>query len=185
MTGPEQYRTHCESQTGRRHVWVSTSGCYLSPGLLNAWRRRDESTGWEAYLAIARDGFAPCCVGASINRSSRGMTADIRRSDRYRPPQPGASCGRPYSAWVLEFVELSEIRISPTVRAKIQGKHGLDDDDVLDACEDVIDLGWVYDEERGWRLFVEGWARTQMRICVILYPTADPAAWRLGTAFRG
>jgi hypothetical protein len=38
----------------RRHVWVDTSGGHQHPGLVIAWRRRDN--GWEAYVAVARDG---------------------------------------------------------------------------------------------------------------------------------
>ena len=37
----------------RRHVWVDTSGGHQHPGLVIAWRRRDD--GWEAYVAVARD----------------------------------------------------------------------------------------------------------------------------------
>jgi hypothetical protein len=38
----------------RRHVWVDASGGHQYPGLVIAWRRRDD--GWEGYVAVARDG---------------------------------------------------------------------------------------------------------------------------------
>ena len=38
----------------RRHVWIDASGGHKYPGLVIAWRRRDD--GWEAYVAVARDG---------------------------------------------------------------------------------------------------------------------------------
>jgi hypothetical protein len=40
----------------RRHVWVDGSGGYRQPGLVIAWRRREGLDGWEAYVAVARDG---------------------------------------------------------------------------------------------------------------------------------
>ena len=38
----------------RRHVWVDASGGHQYPGLVIAWRRRDDR--WEGYVAVARDG---------------------------------------------------------------------------------------------------------------------------------
>jgi len=38
----------------RRHVWVDAGGGHQYPGLVIAWRRRDD--GWECYVAVARDG---------------------------------------------------------------------------------------------------------------------------------
>ena len=39
----------------RRHVWVDASGGgHKYPGLVIAWRRRDD--GWEGYVAMAPDG---------------------------------------------------------------------------------------------------------------------------------
>jgi hypothetical protein len=40
----------------RRHVWVDVSGGHQEPGLVIAWRRREEFAGWEAYVAVVRDG---------------------------------------------------------------------------------------------------------------------------------
>jgi hypothetical protein len=41
----------------RRHVWVDVSGGYRRPGLVIAWRRRNES--WEGYVAVVREGSVP------------------------------------------------------------------------------------------------------------------------------
>lgn len=37
----------------RRHVWVDTGGGHKHPGIVIAWRYRED--GWEAYVAVARD----------------------------------------------------------------------------------------------------------------------------------
>ena len=43
-------------KTPTRHVWVDTSGGGQHPGLIITWRREDAAAGWEAYVAIVRDG---------------------------------------------------------------------------------------------------------------------------------
>ena len=43
-----------EDTPKRRHVWLDASGGHQHPGLVIAWRRRDD--GWETYVAVARDG---------------------------------------------------------------------------------------------------------------------------------
>lgn len=46
-------------QVKRRHVWVLGAGGYQRPGLVIAWRRTSDSSGWEAHVARAHgDGRA-------------------------------------------------------------------------------------------------------------------------------
>lgn len=40
----------------RRHVWVRIAGDLIYPGLVLAWRRTPDGTGWEAHVAVARTG---------------------------------------------------------------------------------------------------------------------------------
>ena len=49
----------------RRHVWVDVSGGYRCPGLVIAWRRRDES--WEGYVAVVREGSVLITWEAAAN----------------------------------------------------------------------------------------------------------------------
>ena len=65
------YATQCppmdHQSPKRRHVWVNTSGGHVYPGRLIAWRRDDESSGWEAYVIalIASIGlFSAWAVGS-------------------------------------------------------------------------------------------------------------------------
>ena len=45
-----------DSPGRRRHVWVDASGGGQHPGLVIAWRKTADRSGWEAYVAVARSG---------------------------------------------------------------------------------------------------------------------------------
>ena len=78
---------------------------------------------------------------------------------------------------------IHEIEVSDHVRAKINSKHGVTEDDVLDACDNIVKAGWIEDPQRGPRLLIEGRTPSGRTIRLILYPV-DPekGTWRLGTA---
>lgn len=78
---------------------------------------------------------------------------------------------------------IHEVEVSDHVRAKINSKHGVTEDDVLDACEDIVTAGWIEEPERGPRLLIVGRTASGRTIRVILYPVdPDAGTWRLGTA---
>lgn len=77
------------------------------------------------------------------------------------------------------------IYVSPTVNAKINSKHGLNVDDVWAVSQNVTRSHWVYDEQRGRRLYVQGYTEYGNPAIIILYPTGDPGYWNLGTACQG
>jgi hypothetical protein len=81
--------------------------------------------------------------------------------------------------------DIREVYISPAMNAKINDpNHQLTADDVLHACWKRTHSSWAYDEERGWRLYVEGRTEFGVPVIVVLYPTTEPGLWNLGTARR-
>lgn len=75
--------------------------------------------------------------------------------------------------------------ISPAMNAKINDpNHRLTADDVLHACWHPRYTAWVYDDERGQRLYIEGTTEFGAPVIVVLYPTSEPGLWNLGTARR-
>jgi hypothetical protein len=78
-------------------------------------------------------------------------------------------------------VDLREINITPAVRAKIGSKHGVTTDQVLAACTNVIRTAWRSDE-RGRRLYLEGYTEEKQILFVVLYPAAHPGRWNVATA---
>jgi hypothetical protein len=77
------------------------------------------------------------------------------------------------------------VYISPAMRAKINDpNHRLTVDDVLHACWHRKFTRWIYDEERGWRLYIEGTTEFGKPVIVVLYPTTEPGLWNFGTAKR-
>jgi hypothetical protein len=81
--------------------------------------------------------------------------------------------------------DIREVYISPAMNAKINDpNHRLTADDVRHACLNRRHSRWVYDDERGWRLYVEGATEYGDRAIVVLYPTTEPGLWNLGTARR-
>jgi hypothetical protein len=79
-------------------------------------------------------------------------------------------------------VQIISVYMSPHVIAKINSKHGITADDVLDACQNPTRAGWHEDPERGRRLLVEGRNNHGRRVFAVLYPTAVLGIWNLGTA---
>ena len=82
-------------------------------------------------------------------------------------------------------LDIHSVYISDAMTAKIGSKHGLTQDEILDACWHRIREGWVYDDRRGWRLFLEGYNEHHRVVQVVLYPTAQDGHWNLGTAQYG
>ena len=80
-------------------------------------------------------------------------------------------------------VRIYVIEISDHVRAKINGRHGLTEDDVIDACERYEQA--VFDQDdRGRRLLLRGRTRSGRTVRIVLYPVDEAAGtWRLVTAF--
>lgn len=78
-------------------------------------------------------------------------------------------------------VDLREISITPAVRAKIGSKHGVTADQVLAACTNVIRTAW-HTDERGRRLYLEGYTQENQNLFVVLYPTDQPGRWNVATA---
>jgi hypothetical protein len=78
-------------------------------------------------------------------------------------------------------VDLREINITPAVRAKIGSKHGVTTDQVLAACTNLIRTAWRTDD-RGRRLYLEGYTEENRILFVVLYPTARPGLWNVATA---
>lgn len=80
-------------------------------------------------------------------------------------------------------VRIYYIEVTDPVRAKINGKHGVTEDDVADACQHA-ERAVLDEDERGRRLLVRGLTRSGRSIRVVLYPIDEEAGtWRLGTAF--
>lgn len=77
------------------------------------------------------------------------------------------------------------IYVSPTTSAKINGKHHVTEDEVREVCHRPINSTWVYDEERGRRLFLEGRTERGRVLLIVLYPTYQYGSWNLGTAYPG
>lgn len=82
-------------------------------------------------------------------------------------------------------LDVRRVYVSPKVRAKLGSKHGVTEDEALDACYDRRGARWIYDDERGWRLAIEGWNEHRRLIQVILYPTDEEGLWNLGSAQYG
>lgn len=80
--------------------------------------------------------------------------------------------------------DIRSVYISPAVNAKINSKHGVTQDEVLDACVRVVTASWIADE-RGRRLYIDGKTARGRRLLVVLYPTNDPSLWNPGTAYFG
>src|SRR5215216_6041593 len=82
--------------------------------------------------------------------------------------------------------EIREVIFSQAMIAKINNdQHRLTEDDVLHACSHRLrPPRWVYDEERGRRLYIEGKTEWGKSVIVVLYSTGEPGVWRLGTARR-
>lgn len=75
--------------------------------------------------------------------------------------------------------------ISDRMKAKINNAtHRLTADDVLHACWHPTYTSWVYDDERGWRLYLQGVTEFGQPVIVVLYPTQERGLWNLGTARR-
>lgn len=81
-------------------------------------------------------------------------------------------------------VDIRTIEVSDHVRAKINGKHGLSELDVMEACEMPLAAAWDADPERGDRLLIRGRTSSGRIIRIVLYPIdVTSGTWRLGTAF--
>jgi hypothetical protein len=81
-------------------------------------------------------------------------------------------------------VVIRVIEVSDHVKSKINSKHGVTEDDVVEACERYTEAVWDEDPERGRRLLVKGTTRSGRVVRVVLYPDEpDRGTWRLGTAF--
>ena len=80
--------------------------------------------------------------------------------------------------------DIRMIEVSDRVRAKINGKHQVSEQDVMEACEAPLAAAWDNDPERGNRLLVRGCTRSGRVIRIVLFPIdAQSGTWRLGTAF--
>jgi hypothetical protein len=85
----------------------------------------------------------------------------------------------------LQAVYIAEVRISPTVRAKLATKHQVTEQDVSEALvlTPLERAGWEHHRERGWRLLVTGKTADGRRLNAVLYPADEPdGTWWLGTA---
>lgn len=79
---------------------------------------------------------------------------------------------------------VESIEISAHVRAKINGKHGVSEDDVVHAVEYYRAAAWDHDDVAGTRLLVRGPTSSGRTLRVVLYPIDEEAGtWRLATAF--
>ena len=66
----------------RRHVWVDGAGGYRYPGLVITWRRTEDGTSWEAYVAHAQSD------GAALVTWEPASALHPVADDRYQPPPP-------------------------------------------------------------------------------------------------
>jgi hypothetical protein len=75
------------------------------------------------------------------------------------------------------------LEVSPWVEQKINAKHHVSIDDVLDACENVDAARWVEDDHAR-RLVLHGRTAFGRALELVLYPVdIDQGEWRLGTAY--
>ncbi len=84
----------------------------------------------------------------------------------------------------MSTIWVAILRISPRTADKIEGKHHISVDEVVDAVHCVAGLTATWDDspERGLRALIETEIRGKHAL-VVLYPTADEDAWNLGSVF--
>ncbi|EYR65024.1 hypothetical protein N866_18820 [Actinotalea ferrariae CF5-4] len=78
---------------------------------------------------------------------------------------------------------IGQVLISPAIAGKIQSKHGVTPDEVLDVCFGHRTARWHRHEVHGWRLLVRGQTAAGRELMIVLHPvdTRD-GVWRLRTA---
>jgi len=112
----------------------------------------------------------------------------FERAGRLAPPRCAvlavtrSACDAPF----VHGVYIGFVEISLAMAQKIQSKHGVTPDEVLDACASATTAVWHDHPEHGRRLLVEGRTREGRLLKVILQPV-DPqdGTWRLRTALAG
>lgn len=81
-------------------------------------------------------------------------------------------------------VLIQVILVSDHVRSKINGRHRLSEEDVVDVCASYDRAVFEDDDDRGLRLLIRGSLVSGREVRVVLYPVApEEGVWRLGTAF--
>ncbi|MGF1646609.1 MAG: hypothetical protein ACFCVF_06800 [Kineosporiaceae bacterium] len=87
------------------------------------------------------------------------------------PPMPG----RPR----IDVVETPD-----EVMSKIEGRHGVSYDDVDEVLSGAFSYSWSFEDARGWRLYVQGRARSGNLLKVVLrLVDSRDGVWRLRPAF--
>lgn len=82
-------------------------------------------------------------------------------------------------------ISIEVVEVSTSIEQKINGKHGVTADEVLEACGSVLKAGWELDHAGKNRLLVLGRTQSGRRLAVVLYPIdGAEAEWRLATAYR-
>lgn len=81
--------------------------------------------------------------------------------------------------------EFTVVEIHEAIERKINGRHHVSVDDVLDALDNATNAIWDDHPQRGRRLYVRGRVGERV-VVVVLYPIdMDAGEWRLATAYVG
>ncbi|WP_203804019.1 hypothetical protein [Mycobacterium heckeshornense] len=81
-------------------------------------------------------------------------------------------------------VPIYEVEITARINAKINSKHGITADEVLEVCYSTHHVArWHNDPKHGWRLLVKGRTERGRMLRIILHPVdVELGRWRLKTA---